>query len=518
MKDSVDTNDHDELRAELAEYKARCEMYESWLGALDSFADFDLWFKDNDSRYQFVNQHFEKSMGRNRHQLLGRAPSDFFPEHRAQRVLAMDETVRKEGHIIRQVPCDESGIVQLHEEHRFVVKDRHGSVTGLGCFAHEITEKTMAEDALARAQTVGELGVWRWSVKDNILISCSEQFANILGVGLSEAYDLVRNRLVRVVHEADRPIVQRVMDRMHEPDFGPFMVEYRINRADGELRFVREVGEPRLGNSGNPLEYVGTLQDITEQKRIEEQLRRSNSELEAIVANRTRTLEQTVEQLQEFAYIASHDLQEPLRKIETFSDRLAKSCQNKLTEQESFFLDRMMNASTRMRTLIRDLLDYSRVGRHEDSSEDVDLNQILVEIQDTLEISINESQAVIHASQLPTVIGNRSQILRLFQNLVSNALKFAKPDEQPRILIRTSSAKCKSVRIEVADNGVGFDQGHAEKIFGVFQRLHAKSDYEGTGIGLATCRKIVQNHGGRIWAESAPGEGSRFFLELPCTA
>ncbi len=177
------------LLHELIELREKCALYESWLRALDEYGKFDLWFKDKNSEYRFVNQHFASTMGREKSELINQSPEAIFGSDRADRVRAMDRKVMDEGLLQRVVPCDEAGSLEVHEENRFVVKDQNGDAVGLGCLAFETTEKSMAEEALSQAQQMARLGNWRWSVRDKCLISCSDQFASILGVSFTQAFD-----------------------------------------------------------------------------------------------------------------------------------------------------------------------------------------------------------------------------------------------------------------------------------------------------------------------------------------
>ena len=237
---------------------------------------------------------------------------------------------------------------------------------------------------------------------------------------------------------------------------------------------------------------------------------------EQIAENYADALMSTNHQLQEFAHVASHDLQEPLRKIEVFGGRLRDKCSGQLDEGGERYLNRIMDSSKRMRRLINDLLSFSKIGNTRLDFGPVDMNDVLSDALGTLELSIQEKQANVSVADLPVINGDFAQLSRLFQNLLSNALKYTAPDSPAIIVVSIERSEQHGVEIAVRDNGIGFEQSNAEKIFEVFQRLHGRSsEYDGTGIGLASCRKIVQQHEGNIRAESTPGAGSTFFISLP---
>ncbi|GAB1542668.1 hypothetical protein NUACC21_53420 [Scytonema sp. NUACC21] len=221
------------------------------------------------------------------------------------------------------------------------------------------------------------------------------------------------------------------------------------------------------------------------------------------------------EELQQFAFIASHDLQEPLRKIKTFGERLKASCGDALTEQGSDYLERMQNATRRMHALIEDLLTLSRVTTRAKPFERVNLTQVMQEVLSDLEIRILQTQARVEVGELPTVHADPLQMHQLLQNLISNALKFHRKEEIPIVKIYSEQNSTDNCQIIVEDNGIGFDEKYLDRIFNVFQRLHGRNEYEGTGMGLAIARKIVERHGWTITARSQPSQGSSFIVLLP---
>jgi len=253
---------------------------------------------------------------------------------------------------------------------------------------------------------------------------------------------------------------------------------------------------------GNIVGAVVTFRDITERKQAEEELKKLSDELARSNAD-----------LQQFAYTASHDLQEPIMVVAGFVNLLAKRYKGKLDEKADEFIEHAVDGTKRMQVLINDLLDYSRVGSTGKSFTPTDCLSALDKAVFNLQIAIKKSGAVITHDDLPTVMADPSQLIRLFQNLISNAMKF-RGKEAPRIHISAKQKEDEWI-FSFKDNGIGIDPKFSDQIFVMFQRLHTKKEYPGTGIGLATCKKIIERHGGRIWVESEPGKGSTFFFSIP---
>lgn len=271
------------------------------------------------------------------------------------------------------------------------------------------------------------------------------------------------------------------------------------------------------------------LRDIKARRDNEVRLAAARDEMEDRVRERTAELseantelERSNRELQDFAFVASHDLQEPLRKIQAFSNRLRTVQGPKFDDQGRDYLERMHNAAERMHTLINDLLTFSRVTTKGQPFEPTDLAKIAADVVSDLETTIEEADGEVKVGDLPVLDADAVQMRQLLQNLIANALKFSKADTKPKVEVTSEVVELSSngsgeqfVTISVEDNGIGFDEKYLDRIFTPFQRLHGRNEYEGTGIGLAVCRKIVERHGGSLTAKSAPGEGSTFIATLP---
>jgi PAS domain S-box-containing protein len=274
-----------------------------------------------------------------------------------------------------------------------------------------------------------------------------------------------------------------------------FSTEYRLKRNDGEWRWVLDHGVPRYGPTGEFLGYIGSCFDINDRREAEVALRKTNRELE------------------EFAYVSSHDLQEPLRMVNIYTQLLVRrfAKDDGDAQQYAAFIQ---NGVARMEELLHDLLTFSRTIQSENSPiTEADLSASLSRALSVLNVRIEEEGALVTAGPLPSVRGDEAQLAQVFQNLISNSLKYRRLDVSPEIRISAESHD-NHWTISVRDNGIGFDPQYAERIFGLFKRLH-KDAYPGTGLGLAICQRIVERYNGRMWAEGRPGEGSTFYFTFP---
>ena len=432
-------------------------------------------------------------------------------------------------------------------------RNLQGQVYGIISMAVDVTEQRQAQQALQESKQflqsvidLAELGSYTIDVTSYQMVK-SPRVAQ--WYGLPEQTDVESS--LNAILESDRERIGQVLAQALEPGTpGSYQVEYTvINRQTGTRHILRTNGQVRRNEDGQPLRIEGTVMDITDQRALqlmlEQQVQRRTEELAAAnkalsatneeyavlnkeLAKSNSLLVRSNENLQTFAYVASHDLQEPLRKIQQFGDLLKTRYADSVGE-ELTYLERMQSAAKRMSTLIKDLLDFSRISTQRDASGTVALDAILKQVLSTLELTLQETGAQVELDPLPKVQGDASQLTQLFQNLLSNAIKFRRPGVVPHVVVKASWLTADHLpetfklgretlayhQIDVSDNGIGFDEKYVDRIFQVFQRLHGKNEYAGTGIGLAICERVVTNHGGAITAKSQPGQGATFMIYLP---
>lgn len=317
------------------------------------------------------------------------------------------------------------------------------------------------------------------------------------------------------VHPADKGKLNGAVKQSIETG-NDLSIEFRIITARNNVKTILTLGRTIKNKEGVAVLYTGSVWDVTRQRAIEDDLK-----------NKVEELNHSNRELEEFAYMASHDMQEPLRKISTFSDRLSDKYKDILKDEGTMYLKRIIASAENMRSLINDLLEFSKISKTSQSYELVDLNIVYRQVKTDLELIIEETSTQFDEKPLPIVKGIPSQMKQLFTNIINNAIKFRKPNVTPLIKIDTSSPSdeelqkyelnrhSKYCKISITDNGIGFENEYALRIFQVFQRLHGKADYPGSGIGLAICKKILEYHHGVIFAENVPDTGARFVFILP---
>jgi PAS domain S-box-containing protein len=376
-----------------------------------------------------------------------------------------------------------------------------------------------SEERLRLTLEATQIGIFDWDVEHDSW-HVSPEYYTMLGYKPKEGPGDRKEWLERV-HPDDRAHVEAkiggVLARTDSLDPSrDYAYEARMRHADGTYRWqqIKGFGIER-DPEGRVTRTLGIWMDITGRKRAEEEIRRLNQELEQRVVDRTAKLEVVNKELEAFAYSVSHDLRAPLRHIDGFLELLQKRTGTALDEQSRRYMDTISGAAIKMGRLIDDLLSFSRMGRHAMSLQAVDLEPLVREIIAECDPDAAGRTIDWRIGSLPTVSGDAAMLRVVMANLIANAVKFTRPRDKARIEIGSPPGRETETVIHVRDNGVGFDMAYADKLFGVFQRLHRAEEFEGTGIGLANVRRIVARHGGRTWAEGEPDRGAAFFFSLP---
>ena len=344
--------------------------------------------------------------------------------------------------------------------------------------------------------------------KELRFIQINKEEERLLGISRAEIlgktdYDIFPREQADYFTETDKKIIAGL--KMSD------IPEEKVSTKEGD-RWLHTKKIPFYDAQGNPLYIIGISEDITELKQQQDQIKQFYTELEQKVKDRTEELLKSNKELEQFAYVASHDLQEPLRMVSGFLQLLEKKYKNELDETATEYIHYAVDGAERMKKLIVDLLAYSRVGTSKALLTEVNLNEVVQHVTDTFEMALNETEGKIITDQLPVITADKTQMIQLFQNLIGNAIKYRGKDA-PIIEISCRDALGEWI-LTVKDNGIGIEPRFFEKIFIIFQRLHSKVEYSGTGIGLAICKKIIERHGGHIRVESELGKGSCFIFTL----
>jgi len=310
----------------------------------------------------------------------------------------------------------------------------------------------------------------------------------------------------------------QVMEQLKEADpesMVPILVLTALKDEKTKLRALRSGAKDFLSKPFDLTEASLRIKNLLEMRLLHQRVQMHNQILEEQVQIRTAELERSAEELTNFAYIASHDLQEPLRKVIAFGDRLAAKFGPVLNDTGKDYVERMQKSAIRMKGLIDDLLHFSRVTMRSTPFQEIDLNAVISEVLSDLEVQIERTKGQVEVDPLPRIEGGKFQMRQLFQNLISNALKYHRDAVAPVIKIKYAGSDEEFEEIYIEDNGKGFDEKHLDRIFRPFERLHGHSEYGGTGMGLAICHKIVTHHKGQITAKSQPNQGATFIVKLP---
>lgn len=390
-------------------------------------------------------------------------------------------------------------------------RDENGVISGVMAVVIDVTEQVLSRKEIEEAQQKArlaiesaDLGPYEVDLLSNS-IKTSDRFNAIWGI----KGEVTREKVIEFIHPEDRIIREEAhADALAT---GNLHYEARIIQKDNSVHWVKIKGRILFDENQKPITLLGVIQDITEQKRFAEELTRQVNE-------RTLQLQRSNDDLLQFAHVASHDLKEPIRKIKIFTNMIESDYAVNIPERGLAYLAKVQNAADRMFSMVEGVLAYSTVNSEERPIETVDLGVIFDHIETDLEIIMSQKQAVLKREKLPQIEGATVLLYQLFYNLINNALKFSKEDKAPLIEVSSSYSRREGVeylRIRVEDNGIGIDPDYSHKIFDAFTRLNTKDKYEGTGLGLALCKKIVERHHGTISAEGKIGKGTVFIIELP---
>lgn len=391
----------------------------------------------------------------------------------------------------------------------FPIKTENGTM--IGSIHRDMSERKQAEARLHKitrelqeAQRIANLGSWSNNLETGETL-WSDQVYRIFGY--EPETDLLPVEIFdHHIHPDDKEAyIQTITSYFNDLEQNEFKdLTLRIISSQGEVKHLSTSGEHFTDSNGRRVGARGTIFDITETKKAEDELKRITSDLE-----------RSNKELEQFAYIASHDLQEPLRKIQAFGDRLQSKYKGALDKRGRDYLTRMEESANRGQLMVEALLTYSRVSKQGEPFILTDLNQILNEVRSDLGVLIENCKGTVKVEILPVIYADPAQMRQLFQNLIGNGLKFHEPDHAPTVKVSSSKLSPNRVQISIKDNGIGIESEYFERIFQPFQRLNTRQEFEGSGIGLAVCRRIAERHGGSISVESTPGRGSNFIITLP---
>jgi PAS domain S-box-containing protein len=446
----------------------------------------------------------------------------FYAPQWREKITAVFTTCAEEG-----IPYDEEMEIITAKGRRVwvrtvgeAVRDESGKIIRVEGSFQDITERKKTEQALKEseerldlAMAVKNEGIWDWNLLTNETYF-DKRYYTMAGYRPNE-FPHSFNSWAELVHEEDLPKAQQAIDAYLKGKSDQFDIEFRFKKKDGQWMWINGKGKVyERDETGKPVRMIGTHTDITDRKQAEAEILRLNEELEQRVKERTSQLEAVNKELESFAYSVSHDFRAPLRALDGFSASLKEKYNEQLDEQGLHYLSRIRNAAIYMSNLVDDLLGLSRITRREFKNQQVDLSKLASEIVAELHEAESQRKARFKIAPDLQVRGDAVLLQSALHNLLENAWKFSLQEKQAKVEVGRTVIDGETVFF-VRDNGVGFNMAYSDKLFGAFQRLHGVNEFPGTGIGLATVQRIINRHGGKIWAESEVGKGATFYFTLP---
>jgi len=488
---------------------------------IDNLPDY-IYVRDTQSLHLVNNKANIQLMGAsNEEETIGKSVIDFFGPQIAKPFIEDDQRIIKTGVAIinrEETIVSASGEIKYLLTTKVPIKDKDDKVTGLVGISRDITKQKEVEldlrnskYFLEKAQKVGQIGHWI-SDKQTGKLTWSEEVFRIFGIDHSDFDGRIETFLNRI-HPDDVEKVKSATAIAVENNQA-YSIDHRIILTNGIIKWVHEQGETIYDENGKATMLIGIVQDITERKKIENEILNLNNELEEKVITRTEQLMVANAELEAFSYSVSHDLRAPLRAVSGYSRILKENYESKLDAEGIRLLDRVIGSSKMMGQLIDDLLTFSGMGKKEVTNHSIDMKFLAESCIEELLQNNSVNKWRIHVHSLPSCEGDSGMIKQVWMNLISNALKYSAKTEKPEIEIGFKDDQFMHIYF-VRDNGVGFEMEYAHKLFGVFQRLHSHEEFEGTGVGLALVKRIINKHNGDIWAEATPGKGATFYFSLP---
>jgi two-component system sensor kinase FixL len=476
-----------------------------------------VFFKDSHFVLTSVNTAMALKLGKGREEIIGKTDYDLHAKELADKFRADDLRVitqRKPEQIEEVILVD--GRVRFIETVKAPIFDPTGNVTGVMGIITDITDRKRTLEDFKRSEEIfrhvweDSLDGMRLTDEDGTILLVNPAFCRLVK---KSKEDLIGRPLTEVYEENHRATaLEKHKTRFAERDIEP-LFERELSLWNGD-RIWFELSNSFIEMPGEGLKLLSIFRDVSERKFAEVKVKEF-----------TTRLERSNRELQDFAYVASHDLQEPLRKVSVFGDRLKTKYGQVLGTEGLDYLQRMQKAALRMSALINDLLTFSRITTKSLPFVNVDLAKVASEVLLDLELRIEQVEGKVEIGALPIIEAEPLHMRQLLQNLIGNALKFHKEDQKPLVKVEAKIIQRPTelgsrladdiMELTVSDNGIGFDEKYLDRIFQVFQRLHTRQNYEGTGMGLAITRKIVEHHNGSVTARSKPGEGATFVVELP---